>query len=218
MFSHRSGAVRGWVGGLTAVLLTVTGCTSGDEPSAAPTPEESSLPDRSVGSSPTLEAKPVSLEVTVARTAGGRVTKPQRRSLESQAARVLGRYFDAAYLGGEWPRRGYPGAFDDFTPGAARSARDDRDLLTNAATGDTIERVVPVRKQASLDLLVPGRTVAGMTARIRLVFVTERSRGADQRVTVTGRLMLTRAGSGPAWSVFGYDVQRSAVVAKGASS
>ena len=67
-------------------------------------------------------------------------------------------------------------------------------------------------KTARLDVLVPRRLVAGLTARIRLVFVQERTDGADQRVTVTGRLLINRKKSGP-WQIFGYDITRSSVPA-----
>lgn len=189
------------------VLLAATAaCTRDSEPPREVAPSE--LPERSVGAAPTLEAKPVPTKVTVARVAGERLRKEQRQRLEKQVARVLSGYFDDAFLGGEYPRSDFAGALAAFSPGAAERAASDRGLLTNTEIGGETEAVVARAKQARLDVLVPRRLVAGLTARIRLVFLQERSDGADQIVTVKGRLMLNRKSSG-AWQIFGYDVSRS---------
>ncbi len=167
-------------------------------------------------SAATLAAKPVPMNVTVGKVAGGKLKRQQEQQIETQVSKVLSRYFDAAFLAGEYPRKDFPGAFAGFSPGAAQRAAADRVLLTNAAIGTTTEAIVPRSKQARLDLLIPKRTVAALTARVRLLFVQERADGADQLVTVEGRLMMDRKKSG-AWQIFGYDVTRSAVpVAKGA--
>lgn len=216
MFAHRSGAFRAALAGLAVVLLATAGCTGGGERSPSGE-DEPGLPERSVGSSATLEPRPVTIDVAVARTAGTPLRRAAEQTLERQVARLVSRYFDAAFLAGPYPRESFPGAFADFTPGAARTARDDLDLLTNAASGARTEQVVPVRKQVRLDVLVPTRTAAAVTARITLVFVAERSDGADERVTVTGRLLLNRA-TPAGWQVFGYDISRSSTApAKGAT-
>lgn len=207
MKQHRPRPRRALAGGLAVALLAATAaCTSDSEPPREVAPSD--LPERSLGAAPTLEAKPVPTEVTVARVAGERLRKEQRRRLEKQVARVLSGYFDDAFLGGEYPRSDFAGALAAFSPGAAERAASDRDLLTNTEIGGETEAVVARAKQARLDVLVPRRLVAGLTARIRLVFLQERSNGADQIVTVKGRLMLNRKSSG-AWQIFGYDVSRS---------
>ncbi|HSE07141.1 MAG TPA: hypothetical protein VLB29_00635 [Nocardioidaceae bacterium] len=218
MNQHPTRRSRALAGGLAAALLLVggAGCTSGEE--EQPETASSPLPSRSVGTQPTLEAKPVPTKVTIARVVGGKFDRKQRERLEKQIARVLSSYFDDAFLGGEYPRSDFAGALATFSPGAVRRAASDRDLLTNAGVGTSTEAVVARTKDARLDVLVPKRLVAGLTARIRLVFVQERADGADQRVTVSGRLLLNRKKSGP-WQIFGYDLTRSSVpVAKGASS
>ena len=192
------------------LLVATAGCTSDDPGKSAPSP----LPSRSVDSAATLEAKPVPMDVTVGKVAGGKLK--QQQQIEAQVSKVLSRYFDAAFLAGEYPRKDFSGAFASFSPGAAQRAAADRVLLTNAAIGTTTEAIVPRSKQARLDLLIPKRTVAALTARVRLLFVQERADGADQLVTVEGRLMIDRKKSG-AWQIFGYDLTRSSVpVAKGA--
>lgn len=196
----------------TVLLLAVAGCTSDPEPpreDAASAPP-SALPSRSVETPPTLEPRPVPTEVRVARVVGTRLPGPKRRQVERQVGRVLSAYFDDAYLGGDYPRSDFPRAFRTFSRGAARQARGDRALLSNARSGPRTEAVVPRVKRAELDLLVPHQVVAGLTARVRLVFVEERAGGRDQRVLVKGRLLMNRKRSGP-WQIFGYDVSRSAV-------
>lgn len=198
------------------MLAASAGCTSDDEKSEEAAP--SALPSRSVGAEPTLEAKPVPTQATVAKVVGAKLNREQKERLEKQVSRVLSDYFDAAFLGGEYPRSDFSGALATFSPGAAQRATSDRALLTNASIGTSTEAVVARTKAARLDVLVPRRLVAGLTARIRLVFVQERTDGADQRVTVSGRLLMNRAKSG-SWQIFGYDINRSSVpVAKGASS
>lgn len=208
MVRERTGRRRRAVGAVLAagaLLLGLAACT-GETSSWEP------LPDRSVGAGATLEAKPVPMDVALARTVGKRPSRARAKRVEQQVGRVLGRYFDAAYLGGGYPRARFPGAFDDFARDLGRSARRDRDLLTNAAAGPTIEAVVPRRKRVRIDTLAPSKAVVGVSARWRVVFVVERSDAADRRVTVTGRFLLSRTKAGP-WEIFGYDVARGSVAA-----
>jgi hypothetical protein len=198
------------------MLALAAGCTSGkDDDQAGP----SELPSRSLGSQATLDAKPVPTEVAVASVVGRKLEREQRRRLEKQVSRVVSQYFDDAFLAGQYPRKDFSRAFATFSGGAADRAARDRDLLTNAEIGTTTVAVVPRTKQARLDVLAP-KHVAGLTARIRLVFVAERTDdagSADQRVTVKGRLLMDRRKSG-AWQIFGYDLTRSSVpVSNGAS-
>lgn len=205
------------VGAVVTVLLATSGCTGDEAPPAqqsAPS-DRSALPSRTVETTPTLQPKPVPMEVRVARVVGGRLAKPKRRQVQRQVRRVLADYFDAAYLGGDYPRHDFSRAFGTFSRGAARRARTDRALLSNARSGPRTQAVVPRVRSAALDLLVPHKVVAGLTARVRLVFVERRAGGPDQRVTVRGRLMMTRKKAGP-WQIFGYDVSRAVVpVGKG---
>lgn len=190
-------------------LLGTAACT--DEPGSAPTAPASSVPpSAATGPSTTIEARPVPLEVEVVRVVGSRMRLPQKQFVERQVARTLSAYFDAAYLGGEYPRTDFSRAFGTFTRGAQARARADRGLLSNARNGGDIVSVRPVRKRALLDVLLPGENVAGITARIRLVLDEEHKDGSVHRITVTGRLLLTRQ-TGGGWKVFGYDVARSAV-------
>lgn len=206
----RPGPSRASAGSLLVVLVLVlaAACTgdSGRPDETLPTRP----PTRSVEPTPTLEPQPVELDVAVAKVLGGKLSPRRSRELETQVGRVVGRYLEAAYLGGEYPRRDFSEALVGFSRGAAGRAVSDREILSNAAAGATTVSVVPRAEVARLDVLLANRRlIAGLTARIRLVFVQESATGADQRVTVSGRLLLNRKRTG-AWQIFGYDVSRSA--------
>lgn len=197
---------RAAAGLLGVVLLTGTaGCVSGaDDPQPSPSP----VPGASTGTAPTLDAKPVPMAVRVTRVSG-RLTRSGRAPLERSIGRTIGGYWDAAYLGGRYPRGDFGTAFAGFTGGAEQRARHDRGFLTNSGLGRSTDNVAPKEKSAWLSVLAPNGVAAGVSARVRLVYVAERDRWRDQRVTVTGRLLLTRKQSG-GWQIFGYDVSRAA--------
>jgi hypothetical protein len=210
----RSGVVRRSAAGLTcAVLLTgLAACTGGDVAEPAPGP---SSPPAATGTSATLTPRPVPLTVRVTRVAG-RLRPKARTALEHNVGRVVGRYFHDAFLG-DYPRTDFHDAFATFSRDAEQRARADRALLTNAELGPSTQAVTPRVEKAYLSVLAPNKVAAGVTARVRLEMVADRDNQQDRRVTVTGRLLLTRKKSG-GWQIFGYDLSRSTVpVAKGAS-
>lgn len=195
-------------GAVCALLMTgITGCTSETD---SPQPTPSPLPGAATGTAPTLDAKPVPMRVKVTQVAG-KLSKGSRKPLERNIGRTIDRYFDAAHLGGP------ADPFGTFSRGAVRQARGDRELLTAAGLVSTGDTVAPRQKRVRLSVLAPNRVAAGVTARIRLVYLVDRAEKVDQRVTATGRLLLTRRNSG-GWQIFGYDVSRSVrPVGKGAS-
>ena len=66
---------------------------------------------------------------------------------------------------------------------------------------------MPRRQRAFLSVLAPKGVATGVTARVDLAYLVQRTEGADRFVTVRGRLLLTRAPSG-GWKIFGYDLTR----------
>lgn len=192
---------------LGAVLVAVL--DDDEEPAAAPR----TLPSRTVESTPTLEARPVAMDVRVGRVFGGKLPRARRQTLERQVGKLVGRYFESAYLGGDYPRRDFGNALAGFSSGAAARARSDRAILSNAAVGARTDGVAARTKKVRLDVVLANRRndVVGVTARIRLVFLQGQVEGADQRVMVTGRLMLAKRKG--AWEIFGYDVARNATPA-----
>jgi len=161
----------------------------------------------------------VPLKVKVTRVSGT-LPKKVRSTLESKVGRAISGYFDAAFVGGEYPRTDFSDAFGTFTRNAAAQARRDTGLLTNAVLGGSTESVSVQDSDAWLSVLAPNKVAAGVTAKFRLVFVADRGdAAADREVTMTGRLLLTRARDG-GWDIFGYDVARSVAPApqEGAAS
>jgi hypothetical protein len=128
--------------------------------------------------------------------------KPAARSkVAHQVGKSLHEYADDAFLG-DYPRADFGTAFASFTPGAARSAQHDRDLLTGAAFQQA-ESVTATRLTAKVSVLAPRGRVAGATARVRFALDVD-----GTPVTVTGRLLLTPEKRG--WRIFGYDLSSDA--------
>ena len=202
-----TGARRRALAGVAAALV-LAGCT-GETQQPAPPPSPSAPSAPSTGDTATLDARPVPMKVRVTRL-HGRMKKGAQQALETKVGRTLSAYFDDAFLGGSYPRSDFDGAFRTFTRGAAEDARRDTDLLTHAELGPRTESVAPRQKSAWLSVLAPNRVAAGVTARFRLVYEAALAGDSEQRVTVQGRLLLTREVSGD-WQVFGYDVRRNAV-------
>lgn len=185
-----------------ALLLSVTGCTLDGAPHRS-VPTASS--NASVQSAPDQPSAPFRVAVT---RVSGKLTEQQRTSLAADVRRVLTAYLDAAFLGGRYPRRDFTDSFGTFTTGAARTARGDRDLLTNERLGPQTESVRAVRRTAFLSVLATSEVAAGVTANVDLDLVVRRLSASSERVRLKGRLLLTR-NAGNRWSIFGYDLSRS---------
>jgi hypothetical protein len=147
----------------------------------------------------------------------GRLGQQDREVLADNVRKVVIRYFDDAFVGGDYPRSSFANAFDTFSAGAARQADGNRDLLTNRGLGPTTEAVEVSRRTAYLSVLAPYQVAAGVTARVHLRFRAVRGDLPAKLVNVEGRLMLTRKPSG-GWHIFGFDLTRDArTVGEGAS-
>jgi hypothetical protein len=178
---------------MLSITLASGACTGDDdeEPSTDPTP------GRTAAVEVPIVVRPGVLAGTLAPRA--------RRAVAAEVGKVVDAWFEAAYLGGDYPRRDFSDAFHGFTHGAARLARRDRAQMSNATIGARVDEVVPVRRTVRVDLLSPRRRAVGATARFRLEFTT--AGDLARRVVVNGRLALTRTKAG-AWRVFAYDVRR----------
>lgn len=204
----------------TAALLcgllaaTASACT-GDQDAPAPAVEETASPSATAEPSATVAAEPAPVKVRVTRVAG-RMAPQDQEVLADKVGSVVAAYFDDAFLGGDYPRSDFDGAFSTFSAGAAKQAQRDRDLLSNSELGPSTVSVVARRQTAYLSVLAPHKVAAGVTARINLRFVADRGDEPDKEVTVKGRLMLTRKDDG-GWKIFGYDLTQSASTVEGAS-
>lgn len=182
------------------LLATALVACSADEPSP-----RSSAPASPTTSSPTPEAEHPEVRTTTRiGQLVGRLPAPRRKAARTQVAAVVEEWWDAAYLGGTYPRAAFPHSFPHFTRGAELRARKDKRLLSNIDIGDRVVAVLARRKRVVVDVLAVGRRARSATARFELRFRTEGHKAG--LVTVRGRLFLVKERSG--WRVFGYDVAK----------
>ncbi|WP_210440425.1 hypothetical protein [Nocardioides xinjiangensis] len=183
---------------LVALLPLSAGCRSTGDPSAAP--------ERPGGDAQVeLASHPVPTRTGIHRV-HGRLPVARRKAVRRQVGEVVDRWWEAAYLGGTYPRSSFPSAFPGFTGAAEERARSDKALLTNQTTGRRIESVTPRRRAVTLDILATRGQARAVTAHFVLRFDTTGPRTAT--TTVRGRLFLTRRSG--TWRIFGYDVARGA--------
>lgn len=193
-----------WARRLAAPLLVLlvsfsTACQSTAEPSASP--ERLSRDDARV----TLASHPVPTRTTIHRVFG-RLPDARRKAVRKQVGAVVDRWWEAAYLGGAYPRSSFPSAFPGFTDAAEARARGDKALLTNRTGGPRIDSVTARRRSVVVDILATGGRARTVTAHVLLRFDTTGSKTGT--TTVRGRLFLTRKRG--AWRVFGYDLAKGA--------
>lgn len=180
------------------LALTAAACSGGAaSPGSAPSPTTAPTETAS------LTATPVPTRSRVARVYG-RLPQPRRQAVRRQVTEVVDAWWDAAYLGGTYPRAGFRAAFPGFTRGAEAKARRDKRLMSNLDVGTRVDSVTPRHRSVELDVLAVDRRARSVTARFVLRFATTGQRAGV--TTVRGRLFLTRR-NGP-WQVFGYDVSK----------
>lgn len=182
-----------------ALVVLLGGCSGDADP---PQPEASSSESLLEPSdAPTLAVEPV---VSSGRIVG-RLPRADRRRVEKAVSRVVVRWLDAAYLGGEYPRGSFRDSFPGFTPGARAVAQRDLVLMSNKGIGTRVDSVVPSAIRVRVDLLAVEKRAAAATAHLTLRFRTDGR--VSRRYRVSGRLMLTRQDG--SWRIFAYDVAKS---------
>lgn len=182
---------------LLCLGLGLSGCSGDDDP---PGSAESSAP-------PLPSGDPEKFQIETVTTWGevvGRMDKDRRRGVERAVTRLVQGWFNAAYVGGDYPRSSFQDAFPGFTPGARERAFRDRFLLTNQRIGKRITGVTPTTSRIRLDALTARRRPVAVTARFALGFRTQGD--LARKVRVSGRLLLTRKPAG--WRIFAYDVTK----------
>lgn len=180
--------------------LAIGGCSGSD--SSTPTAGPSSSSDAT---------PPMATVVTIGQVAGT-VHQPNRRRFEKQArhlradvGKAVDAWFDGGFVGVDYPTTDFPDAFTTFTAQAKGDALKQKSLLTTGTLGGHIDGVTTLKRAVSLDVLAPRGKAAGVTARFVLRFRT--TGDVTKKVTVSGRLFLTRS-TGGAWQIFGYDVAK----------
>lgn len=182
-----------------ALVLPLSACQS--------TPQASTAPERTSrsGAQVTLASHPVRTTTRIHRVFG-RLPDARRKVVRRQVGTVVDGWWEAAYLGGTYPRSSFPAAFPGFTTGAGKRARTNKVLLTNLTLGPRVDSVTPKHRAVTLDILATDTQARTVTAHVVLRFETT---GKKTRTTIVrGRLFLTR--SHGAWRIFGYDVSKGA--------
>lgn len=182
-----------------AVVLPLSACSSGSDPTAAP--ERLSRDDDRVA----LASHPVPTRTRIHRVYG-QLPDARRKVVRRQVGEAVDRWWEAAYLGGTYPRSSFPSAFPGFTRGAEERARADKALLTNQTGGHRIDAVEARHRAVTLDILATGKQARSVTAHFTLRFDTRGDKTGT--TTVRGRLFLVRQRG--AWRIFGYDVAKGA--------
>ena len=185
-----------------ALAVTLAACSGdSDEPSADPG-------DGDPGSSETAGTTkapdpPVETEATMGKVTGQ--LPPEKRSkVRQQVARAVDAWFDAAYVGGDYPRDDFADAWPGFTTGAQAEAQGDKALMSNQDIGADIAGVEATARRVTVDVLAVKGKPSGATARFVLRFRTDGD--VRRKVEVRGRLFLTPESDG--WHIFGYDVTK----------
>lgn len=191
---------------LVAVLVLAPACSKdASDPPDARAPQGS--PTSQVSSEP--PAPQLETRATI-RTVTGGLSQGARAALKARITETVDGWFDAAYLGGDYPRTDFDDAFAAFTPGARQRAVADRKLMSNAAVGTTTYQVRALARRVIIDVLAEGGRASAVTVAFRLGMARAGDTGAERRERVAGHLYLTYA-PGDGWQVFGFDVQRGAI-------
>ena len=119
-------------------------------------------------------------------------------------AHAVDAWFDAAYVGGDYPRDDFADAWPGFTTGAQAEAQGDKALMSNQDIGADIAGVEATARKVTVDVLAVKGKPSGATARFVLKFRTDGD--VQRKVEVRGRLFLTPEADG--WHIFGYDVTK----------
>ena len=183
-----------------ALAVTLAAC-SGDssDPSAGP-----GDPGTSEGAGATdAPAPPVETEAAMGRVTG-QLPQEKRSKVRDQVAHAVDAWFDAAYVGGDYPRDDFADAWPGFTTGAQAEARGDKALMSNQDIGADIAGVAATARKVTVDVLAVKGKPSGATARFVLKFRTDGD--VQRKVEVRGRLFLTPEADG--WHIFGYDVTK----------
>lgn len=189
---------------LVAVALVAGGCGGSDSSSPAAGPTSSAAPGAT---------SPIATTLKLGRVVGDLKKKYHKRfkshekSLRKHVGQAVDSWFDGGFVGVTYPRTAFATAFSGFTTEAKHEARAQQKLMTNWSWRRRIDGVHTTKRKVSLDVLAPHGRAAGVTAHVVLKFTT--SGHVKKKVTVTGRLFLTKDAKGT-WRIFGYNVSKGA--------
>ncbi len=186
---------------ILSAALSVAACSGGgddDDPAGAP-PSGGSQASTATDNEP----PPVQTDATLGKVRG-QLPKGKRSKVRQQVAHAVDEWFDAAYVGGDYPRNDFSTSWPGFTTGAKADAEGDKDLMSNQDIGTDISAVKATARRVSVDVLAVKGHAQGATARFVLKFKTDGD--VQRKIEVSGRLFLTPSPDG--WRIFGYDVTK----------
>lgn len=137
----------------------------------------------------------------------GRLDRDRREKLRKRVTKTVDTWIDAAYVAGDYPRSDFSDAFAIFTKDAAKLAKRDQRLMTNAGVGDRVDSVTAKTRRLRIDALADKGKAAGVTARFVVVLKLDGEMRRTDRIA--GSLFMGYSGAG--WRAFGYDVKRGTV-------
>jgi hypothetical protein len=169
--------------------------------------DDGSDPEGSGPSDETSEAAPsIPTRATIGKVSG-RLERDRRKGLRKRVTRAVDAWIDPAYVEGDYPRTDFSDAFAAFSKDAAKLAKHDRRLMSNAEVGDRVESVTAKTRRLSIDVLANAGRAAAVTGRFVLVLKMDGEVRRTDRIE--GSLFLGHSRKG--WQVFGYDVKRGTI-------
>ena len=192
---------------ILSAALSVAACSGDDSDPAATPPSDGGGASTATDNTPA----PVQTTSTMGRVRG-QLPQGKRSKVREQVAHAVDAWFDAAYVGGDYPRTDFSDSWPGFTTGAKADAEDDKALMSNFASGRVISSVEALTRKVSVDVLAVQGHARGATARFVLKFRTVgdvKDDDVEHKTEVRGRLFLTPSPDG--WRIFGYDVTSGAI-------
>jgi hypothetical protein len=169
--------------------------------------DDGSDPEGGAPSDEPSEAAPrIPTRATIGKVTG-RLDRDRRQVLRKRVTRAVDAWIDPAYVVGDYPRSNFSDAFAVFSKDAARLAKRDGKVMSNAAVGDRVESVTAKTRRLSIDVLANKGRAAAVTGRFVLVLKLDGDLRRKERIA--GSLFLGHSKKG--WQVFGYDVKRGTI-------
>jgi hypothetical protein len=184
---------------LLVLAVVLAACSGGDDSSSSPSADGAGQPADGGTDAPA----PIETQSSLGKVRG-QLPKGKRSKVRQQVAHAVDEWFDAAYVGGDYPRNDFSTSWPGFTTGAKADASDDKELMSNQDIGAEVSSVKATARRVSVDVLAVRGHAQGATARFVLKFKTDGD--VQRKVEVSGRLFLTPSPEG--WRIFGYDVTK----------
>ena len=111
----------------------------------------------------------------------GQLPQEKRSKVRDQVAHAVDAWFDAAYVGGDYPRNDFADAWPGFTTGAQAEAQGDKALMSNQDIGADIAGVEATARKVTVDVLAVKGKPVGRDRAVRAEVPHRRRRPAQGR-------------------------------------